>query len=218
MASPWSHDDNDDSSLPNLSVTSPDALRAFSRSPHPYHRTSISRTAGESTGIDNPSAASSAAAAQTDRLHPTPPPAWSKTPSDSGTEADDESTGILKGLPAPPSRSRKGLSRAEDSTDPWVPALLPWPALARSRARELSRDAFGGDGTTTTIGSVTSGTDRLSQEKRVEVLRRLLEVALLVSVGVVVVRPADVRETAWVWRKGMNGLFLIIRVRGLDAC
>lgn len=51
-----------------------------------------------------------------------------------------------------------------------------------------------------------------------EVLRRLLEVALLVSVGVVVVRPADVRETAWVWRKGMNGLFLIIRVRGLDAC
>lgn len=58
----------------------------------------------------------------------------------------------------------------------------------------------------------------MSQEKRVEILRRLLEVALLVSVGVVVVRPADVREIAWVWRKGTNGLFLIIRVRALDAC
>lgn len=211
MASPRSHDDNDDSSLPNLSVTPPDALRPFSRSPHPYHRTSISRTTGTSTDTDNPSAA--AAAAQTDRLHPAPPPPpWSKTPSDSGTEADDESTGILKGLPAPPSRSRKGLSRVEDSTDPWVPELLPWPALVRSKARGLSRGALGGDGTA--VGGATGGKERFSQEKRVEVLRRLLEVALLVSVGVVVVRPADVREIAWVWRKGMT---LIIWEWG-DAC
>lgn len=90
-------------------------------------------------------------------------PKPSKTPSDSGTEADDESTGVLKGLPAPPARPRKGL---EDGS---------------------KRSSDGQD-------------KKKTVEKRPEVLRRLCEVALVLGVGVVVFRPVEVRDVAWVWR------------------
>lgn len=172
MASPLNHgkerlSPSAVSELPTATATTtatstpPDLLRPFSRSPHPYHRTSY-------TGHG-----------QSERL-----PHWSRTSSDSGTEADDESTGVLKGLPAPPLRPRKGLRAVEDGAD-----------LARARVRsslkDVARAAGGG------------GSKERSQGKRVEVLRRLLEVALVVSVGAVVVRPEDVRSLAWVWRKGM---------------
>lgn len=118
------------------------STRPFSRSPHPYTRT---------------------------RTRTSKPP--SKTPSDSGTEADDESTGLLKGLPAPPARPRKGLD----------------------------------DGTTKRAGS--DGLERKKAgERRAEVLRRVCEVGLVLGVGVVVVRPAEVRDLAWVWRGGMFAL------------
>ena len=173
-------------------ITSPDALRPFSRSPHPYHRksASTSKPSEPSAPEQRPSSSSTHLA----------PPRWSRTSSDSGTEADDESTGILKGLPAPPVRPRKGL-RAEDAEDPWLSAL---PFLARAIARRSPRGSGEETGTGTGNGNkLTKARGRLNREKRVEVLRRLLEVALLVSVGAVVVRPEDVRSLAWAWRKGM---------------
>lgn len=105
------------------------STRPFSRSPHPYTRTT-------------------------------------KTPSDSGTEADDESTGVLKGLPAPPARPRKGLDDGPKKS---------------------------GDGLE----------KKKIAEKRAEVLRRLCEVGLVACVGVVVLRPVEVRDVAWVWGSGM---------------
>lgn len=94
----------------------------------------------------------------------TPKSRTSKTPSDSGTEADDESTGVLKGLPAPPARPRKGVDEPKKSGD----------GLEKKKA----------------------------VEKRAEVLRRLCEVGLVVCVGVVVLRPGEVRDVAWVWGCG----------------
>lgn len=195
MASPLNQEE--DGIPPNIpTITPPDALRPFSRSPHPYHRKSAS-----TSKPSEPSAAEQRPSSSSTHLAP---PRWSRTSSDSGTEADDESTGILKGLPAPPVRPRKGL-RAEDAEDPWLSAL---PFLARAIARRSPRGSGEETGTGTGTGTgngnkLTKARGRLNREKRVEVLRRLLEVALLVSVGAVVVRPEDVRSLAWAWRKGM---------------
>lgn len=160
-------------------------LRPFSRSPHPYHRTGHGET-------ERP-------------RHP----AWSRTSSDSGTEADDESTGVLKGLPAPPIRPRKGLRAVEDG-ESWV--LVPGlRSLARARARgqkDVARAAGGGGG---------GGNKGISQGRRVEVMRRVLEVALVASVGAVVVRPVDVRVVAWVWRKGMYSWCCAMGLRWIVA-
>jgi hypothetical protein len=43
---------------------------------------------------------------------------------------------------------------------------------------------------------------KFRRTRRVEVLRRLLEAALLLSVGVVVLYQDGARSLAWTWRKG----------------
>lgn len=162
-------------------------LRQFTRSPHPYHRSRRlwSRTPSE----------------QGDRLQLPSYSKASRTPSDSGTEADDESTGILRGLPAPPVRPHKGLRAggygAGDS-DAWLPSLQPWPSLVRSSTRG-SRGSSGEE-----AGGKAAERTRIKRRARVEILRRLLETALLLSVGVVVLLQRDAHSLAWAWRKGEN--------------
>lgn len=160
-------------------------LRLFNRSPHPYHR---SRRLGSSTPSEHG-----------DRLQPlTSYSRSSRTTSDSGTEADDESTGILRGLPAPPLHPRKGLRSGPTDLDDWLPSLQPWPSFVRPNLRtsrrsseeELEEEAF-------------EERLRFRRQRRVEVLRRLLEAALLLSVGGVVLYQDGARSLAWEWRKGM---------------
>lgn len=162
-------------------------LRQFTRSPHPYHRSRrlLSRTPSE----------------QGDRLQPLSYSKASCTPSDSGTEADDESTGILRGLPAPPVRPHKGLRAGGNGTgdsDQWLPSLQPWPSLVRSSTRS-SRGSSGEE-----AGGKAADRTRIKRRARVEILRRLLETALLLSVGVVVLLQRDARSLAWAWRKGRS--------------
>ena len=171
-------------------ATSPDAiadnLRQFNRSPHPYHRSrrAVSRTPSE----------------QGDRLHPPSYSKSSRTPSDSGTEADDESTGILRGLPAPPLRPRKGLRSGGNGaadTDGWLPALQPWPSFIRQNSRTSRRSSE-----EETEADAVEAEKQRSHKKRVEILRRLLETVLLLSVGGVVLLQPEARSLAWAWRKG----------------
>ncbi|KAJ5583035.1 YjgF/Yer057p/UK114 family [Penicillium sp. DV-2018c] len=136
---------------------------------------------------------------------PSPPLSYSRssrTTSDSGTEADDESTGILRGLPAPPLRPRKGL-RAND-TEYWPPSPQPWPSFVRPTPRssrrspdeEFEEEAFKGR--------------RKLQQRRIEVFRRLLEAALLLSVGGVVLYQDGARALAWEWRKEIVAHSLVV--------
>lgn len=163
-------------------------LRQFTRSPHPYHH---SRRLGSRTPSE-----------QGDRLQPlTPYSKSSRTSSDSGTEADDESTGILRGLPAPPLRPHKGLRSGGNGfvdSDAWLPTLHPWPSLARqsSRGSRRSSEEKQAEGE-------AAEAQRLKSKRRVEILRRLLETVLLLSVGVVVLLRREARSLAWEWRKGM---------------
>ncbi|KAJ5891540.1 uncharacterized protein N7473_007768 [Penicillium subrubescens] len=172
-------------------------LRQFTRSPHPYHR-SNNRRLGSRTPSEHG-----------DRLQPLS--AYSKssrTPSDSGTEADDESTGILRGLPAPPVRPRKGLrSGANGSldTDAWLPTLQPWPSFVRQTLRASRRSS-----SEETEDRFAEG-KHMRRQRRVEILRRLMETALLLSVGAVVLVQEDARSIAWAWRKELaaHGFTLI---------
>jgi hypothetical protein len=169
-------------------------LRRFTRSPHPYHLKSS--TSARHHGSHTPPSEHG------DRLRP---PSYfsksSRTPSDSGTEADDESTGLLRGLPAPPLRPRKGLRTganagvADTDPDPW----LPWPPLL---VRPIARKSSRWSSDTEAEGQTAEARQRLSWNRRVEVLRRLLETALLLSVGGVGLLQSDARLQAWGWRKG----------------
>jgi hypothetical protein len=164
-------------------------LRQFTRSPHPYHR---SRRLGSRTPSEHG-----------DRLQPLSYSKASRTPSDSGTEADDESTGILRGLPAPPVRPRKGLRAGGNGTgdsDTWLPSLQPWPSFVRSATRGLK-----GSSEEEADGKAAERS-RTRRRRRVEILRRLLETALLLSVGAVVLIQKDARSLAWTWRKGRKFL------------
>lgn len=169
----------------------PEDLRQFTRSPHPYHRSRqpLSRSPSE----------------QGDQLQPPSYSKSSRTPSDSGTEADDESTGILRGLPAPPLRPRKGLRSGANSyvdSDAWLPRLKPWPSFVRQVSRGSRRSSE------EAAEEEALETQRLRQKRRVEVLRRLMETALLLSVGLVVLLQRDARSLAWAWKKG-NSLMMI---------
>ncbi|KAJ5895097.1 hypothetical protein N7495_006788 [Penicillium taxi] len=163
----------------SLDETMTNDLRNFNRSPHPYHRSRhpVSRTPSE----------------QGDRLQPQAHNSKSpRTPSDSGTEADDESTGILRGLPAPPIRPRKGLRSGANSTnaadsDAWLPSLQPWPSFVRTtRGSQRSSEEE--------AECALSKTLQLRRKRRVEILRRLLETALLLSVGAVTTLQPEARE------------------------
>ncbi|PIG90350.1 ATP binding L-PSP endoribonuclease family protein [Aspergillus arachidicola] len=161
-----------------------DSLRNSSRSPHPYHRKGTKRSEPHLLPTDGGGRPTSNS--------------WPKTSSDSGTEADDESTGILKGLPAPPLRQRKGLrSGFNDAADrdSWLPLLQPWPSLGRSTSRS-SRQSSSED-----TGTGRVGLRGKAGKKRLEVLRRLLETGLLLSVGAVVLSQENTRLLAWAWRK-----------------
>ncbi|EAW10372.1 putative phosphatidate cytidylyltransferase [Aspergillus clavatus NRRL 1] len=171
----------------DLAIPTANPLRHLSRSPHPYRRKGLHCADSPSLSGDH-----------SDR--PTQNPSqWPKTSSDSGTEADDESTGILKGLPAPPVRLRKGLRstwNGIDDNDLWSPILQPWPSFARSTSQSSRRGS--GEGLEVGIHCLR---DQNRQKRRIEVLRRLSEAALLLSVGGTVLWQESARSLAWAWKK-----------------
>ncbi|KAL1964615.1 hypothetical protein VTN77DRAFT_6789 [Rasamsonia byssochlamydoides] len=188
----------------------PDQWRPFSRSPHPYHRKS-------SRLLEQPGELPSAENGNTSGQMPiwmmTPP----RTSSDSGTEADDESTGFLRGLPAPPVRPRKGLRTTAGTTPPDDPALwlannLPWSLFVRSP----SRSSRGSSGEESYRNSSALRREVTVRKRRNEVLRRLVETALLVFTGVVVFLREDVRLLALSWhRELLAHVFLVLALYAL---
>lgn len=133
---------------------------------------------------------------------------WARTPrtsSDSGTDADDERTGLLKGLPAAPARPRKGLRvqhAAESDNEEvvlWPPSRSSWALFFRSPSPKPLK----------TNNATSSSYDSNSMTRRVTVRRRhagvvhrLIETALLGSVAGIVFLREDVRSLALSWRRG----------------
>lgn len=159
----------------------PKHTRNLSRSPHPYHRIG-SRRPGHLDHSDRPSTSSQ----------------WPRTSSESGTEADDEGAGFLRGLPAPPLRPRKGLRSGRNGNedhDPGFPVLPRWPSFGRSTSRRSSGESSDLD--------LVKEREKIKRKRDIEVLRRISETALLVTVAAVVLLREDSRSLARSWTKGM---------------
>ena len=141
----------------------------LSRSPHPYHR----RPGSFEKGQDEQSSTQTSPRENLSRSDLT----------ESGTEADDERGPILKGLPAPPLRSHKGLRGSTPlGLSPAVSPLPSPPATLHGTIQE-------------TIGYFSAGTDekQLAQDtseerqrreiyirrKKGEIVRRATETVLL---------------------------------------
>ncbi|KAL3473553.1 hypothetical protein BJX99DRAFT_195659 [Aspergillus californicus] len=131
-----------------------------------------------------------------------------RTSSDSGTEADDESTSLLKGLPAPSLRARKGARPSWNGGgdyDLWLPGLQRWPSLARSTSRSSRRSSVG-----ETEVEILELRGKLRAKTRIETIRRGFEVALLLSVGGVVLGQQGARSLVWTWRKELAAYSLTV--------
>ncbi|KAL4913214.1 hypothetical protein BDW62DRAFT_192979 [Aspergillus aurantiobrunneus] len=131
-----------------------------------------------------------------------------RTSSDSGTEADDESTGLLKGLPTPPLRSRKGARPSWNGVgdhDLWLPGLQRWPSLARSTSRSSRRSSVGDN-----EAEILELKNKIKAKRRIEIIRRTFEAALLLSVGGVVLGQQSVRSLVWAWKKELAACSLTV--------
>ncbi|KAI9812816.1 MAG: hypothetical protein M1832_000332 [Thelocarpon impressellum] len=129
--------------------------RRMSRSPHPYHRRGPRLTDAdgsipggdleETQYLPSPSptpspydteldGAAHEAADDTRRLKA------ARSSSDSGTEADDEGLSFLKGLPAPPTKPRKGLRDERGMEASGGPSPLLTPAYLSDSGRRYSAE------------------------------------------------------------------------------
>ncbi len=150
--------------------------RELLRSPHPYHRRGMSllNTRDEDEEPRQPS----------DRGNEL---LRGISSSESGTEADDERGGFLKGLPAPLLRSHKGLRDTpfEDSTAQPSPSASP-PPIERNDRQLVSQVRA-----THNTWVVNEGTaeqtirEKYTKRKRSEVIRRATETVLFFVVGLV---------------------------------
>ncbi|KAF2098760.1 hypothetical protein NA57DRAFT_39758 [Rhizodiscina lignyota] len=188
--------DEEDESGPNA-----DALRLLSRSPHPYafHRSSSAEFDASAAPDRNNSP----------RVRTNGSSATLKTPSESGTEADDESYGygFVRALPAPPLRPNKGLRRSVDHSSfdgarrssediraeasPW---LTPSQLLDEDERARHGSDYFTssrgvrkrgtakprkGADTTSAEEEARVARERIRKKKRAELIRRSVEMMLL---------------------------------------
>jgi len=197
--------------LPDASEQDPswarqDALRQLSRSPHPYHlhrfelveqsfshsfrRPQLSRKSSNSKETGSEDGGSG----------------WkfSNSPTDSGTEADDESYGLLKSLPAPPVQSRKGLRDGQGQSE-----NIPSPLLTPISLDEAERDAWlyrrqhksGADGQTSLENEERKAIERFYRRRRAELIRRGTEVLLLGAIGACVLYGENVWNGVQEWRR-----------------
>ena len=195
----------------NLSLTD---QRQRSRSPHPYHRSKADATsAAQADGRNitprfslghtavgyNATAFFDADRRKRRKI--------STSPSDSGTEADDESSGLLRGLPAPPARPRKGLKDtrlggAEHITSPLLtPSYLDEGRQKGSvqytqNQRENSRNQ------PRTDDEVQRFRLKFARRRRAEIFRRAVETALLGLLGILVFSNDKVNMVARQWDRG----------------
>ncbi|KAL8729479.1 MAG: hypothetical protein Q9166_004727 [cf. Caloplaca sp. 2 TL-2023] len=112
------------------------------------------------------------------------------TPSDSGTEADDESGAFLKSLPAPPARLRKGLKNGSAIGTP-SPLLTP-SYLDDERRRDALEASFkrrsSVQSRASTDEEALSIRDKFRKRRLAELIRRMTETVLLGCIGCIACR------------------------------
>ncbi|KAJ4344703.1 dolichol kinase [Didymosphaeria variabile] len=189
-----------------------EALELFRRSPHPYHRRqhelrnaqpsseSSSNDLSRTTGPTSQGTVSDEDDRRRQRI--------SQSPSESGTEADDEGYGFVKALPAPPLRPRKGLRDGRGSGLAGDATPLLTPSLVDEEGRKLSEQYFRPrkEGSRTGEPSPTDDEAKAARQKylkrrRNEVVRRTTETALLGVIGILAVGGCNCWEKLLQWHR-----------------
>jgi len=208
----------DEPELPNVchsENTPPRQRERLSRSPHPYHRqrSAIVQHDGN-LNLQLPDALlTPGATAQ--RLNIEPGFTYfdadhrkrrkrSSSPSDSGTEADDERGSSLLGLPAPPNRLRKGLKGTNDSGTA-SPLLTP-SYLDEEPRRSGLKAQIGRRGSlqsqTCTVDETAELREKFTRRRRAELIRRASETILIGVVGLIACR----RHNNWPTHSSLLGI------------
>ncbi|KAF2474723.1 uncharacterized protein BDR25DRAFT_255090 [Lindgomyces ingoldianus] len=189
-----------DAQLEALAQSEIEALELFRRSPHPYHRrqTELQRSQASTESSSNDfsrTALERSNRITSDEDRRKPRKQFSRTPSDSGTEADDEGYGFVKALPAPPVRPRKGLRDLRGSGYDAGTSPLLTPSQVDDEGRKYSteyfrprRDGSQNDGPSPTDDDVRAARQKYLKRRRSELIRRTTETALLGLIGMLAVR------------------------------
>ena len=183
-------------------------LRRLSRSPHPYHRQHFELPYGKERFITTSptSQIPLRSPPYTDDDEPQSSRSFSgsyreSANSDSGTEADDEH--FLKGLPAPKLRPHKGL-RGADGASSSTPSPLLSPSILGEdlqksqdylRQNEIWSNAQNEE-------TMRKGVDKVRAKRRVEVVRRATEAAIIVFVAGILCTDSQVRWLIHMWNRG----------------
>lgn len=173
--------------------TPPSRFAKFARSPQPYNRDKEgipdAILTPDQSRVEASTASTEVVVSYLTASHPIQKQRnglpYSTSPSDSGTEADDESGPILKGLPAPPIKWRKGL-RAEEGQGTASPLLTPSYLDDDERRlvveRQLARSATTRTASTSN-DEILKIREKFTRRRRAELLRRISETVLLGLVG-----------------------------------
>jgi hypothetical protein len=172
-----------------------ETLELFRRSPHPYHRRryevgSLQRCAESSsndflrTTLQPSNRASEEEDSRNSRKQP-------QSPSESGTEADDEGYSFIKALPAPPLRLHKGLRGGGRTDGNGEATPLLTPSQVDEEGRKLSAEYFrprkersrSGE-PSPTDAEAKAARQKYLKRRRNEVVRRTTETALLGAIGI----------------------------------
>jgi hypothetical protein len=191
-------------------------LEQFRRSPHPYlrHKDEIQRRSPDTARVGPP------------QSHPNPRPSSntisdddgmkrrkteSQTPSESGTEADDEGYTLVKALPAPPLRPHKGLYISQVSGIEGATSPLLTPTQIDDEGRKLSEGYFVSNKRNKPRGDACqtdeearAAKQRYLQRRRNELVRRTTETALLAGIGVLAVQGCGCWGKLLGWHRGQR--------------
>ena len=202
-----------DPQLDAPAIADVEALDMFRRSPHPYlrHRDEIrkpspSRLTPSRPRSRTPPRPSDRAIADEDgrKRRKT-----SQSPSESGTEADDEGYSFVKALPAPPLRPHKGLRDTRGSgKEDWASPLLT-PTQIDDEGRKLSEGYFNdikkgprkGEASLTDE-EATAARIKYRKRRRNELVRRTTETALLAGISVLAVHGCNCWDKLLGWHRG----------------
>lgn len=166
---------------------------SLSRSPHPYHLRGEAIHDGESTSQDTKKASA---------------PSISRSDStESGTEADDERGPILRGLPAPPPRNRKGLKGTTPRGLSPNPTPLPSPPATLEGTIRETLDYFGAKPEWTSTEKEPSPEQKSREtyirRKKGEIVRRATEIILLGAIAILSFILADKTSCTRPWTREM---------------
>jgi hypothetical protein len=210
----------DEADLSDMRLNAPmspelEALEMFRRTPHPYlrhkheiRRFSPTRQAPRLDATRNRSSLLNSTIPDADGRKWRKASSRSQSPSESGTEADDEGYTFVKALPPAPLRLHKGLREPDAQGRGGLSPLLT-PTQIDDEGRKYSNGYFTDKKRSTRKGgiSVTDEEARAARQKylqrrRNELLRRTTETALLAGIGALAVSGCNCWARLLGWHRG----------------